>query len=345
VRVQTYIDDTVFYGLTEQTVRSVQDRYVGCVSAAGLLVRPSKCVPPTCDGLECIGLEVDGRAHTVGLSSSKLDALIRDTLSAVRSRRVSGHALSRLVGRWSWAFLACRSAFAAFSAVYRFIECAGHALFTLWPSAARELRAAVGLAPVLFSTMCMPLCNRVIATDASSHGQGVCTALSSADEVHSLIAQTSEPWLFVPAVEPGFVITGEQSDLMTPFGTWNWGGPASVAPAFSPCLRDFVAAGRWRTEVSAPWRRPEHINALEMRAVHTAVRWVVSRPGSFGARVLLLTDSTAVLGALLKGRTSSRTLLARTRQVAAVTLAAGVRLSVRWVPSEANPADGPSRGL
>ncbi len=96
VRVQTYIDDTVFYGLSEPKVRAAQDAYARCVSAAGLIIRTSKCVPPTCDDLECIGLEVDGRAHTVCLSPPKLDALICDTLALAGSKSpVSGLTVSR----------------------------------------------------------------------------------------------------------------------------------------------------------------------------------------------------------------------------------------------------------
>jgi hypothetical protein len=62
-----------------------------------------------------------------------------------------------------------------------------------------------------------------------------------------------------------------------------------------------------------------------------------------GKRVLVLSDSQVVIGAVTKGRSSSPQLLRRLRTVSALVLAGGIRLSVRWVPSEFNPADGPSR--
>ncbi len=80
--------------------------------------------------------------------------------------------LARLVGRWTWACLACRPALAVFSAVYRFIECAGSKRFVLWRSATRELRVLMGLAPLLFSCTSAPWFDRVVATDASSAGGG-----------------------------------------------------------------------------------------------------------------------------------------------------------------------------
>ncbi len=346
VRVQTYIDDTVFYGLDSAAVRAAQDDYIRCVSDAGLLIRASKCIAPTCDGIECVGLEVHGRHHTVGLSATKLNSLIRDTSALLRSSAtVTGHSVSRLVGRWSWAFLACRPAFAAFSAVYRFVECAGYARFTLWPSAARELRTAIGLAPALFSSLCMPVCPTALATDASSEGLGVCSTVAHPQALAALVAATSEPWLFTPASQPGMQPTGVVIDHSTPLLQWHAGGPARVRPAFEDCMQDFVRSSAWLTRVSARWRRPEHINALEMRAVHTSLRWLRFHTSAIGRRVLLLTDSSAVLGALLKGRCSSRPLLTRLRAVTGVLLASGMRLAPRWVPSALNPADDPSRGI
>ena len=32
------------------------------------------------------------------------------------------------------------------------------------------------------------------------------------------------------------------------------------------------------------------------------------------------------------------------RKIGAITLATGVRLTLRWIPTDMNPADGPSRG-
>ncbi len=125
--------------------------------------------------------------------------------------------------------------------------------------------------------------------------------------------------------------------------TWRAGGPAQVVPAFRQCLEALVRGCAWGVEISAHWRRPEHINVLEMRAVHAAVRWALACAGASQTRLVLLTDSSAVLGALLKGRSSSRALLARARALSGLLLASGARLVPRWVPSALNPADAPSR--
>ena len=61
-------------------------------------------------------------------------------------------------------------------------------------------------------------------------------------------------------------------------------------------------------------------------------------------RYLVFTDSLVCLGARGKGRSSSPPLLRLCRRLAAIRVACGIRIALRWVPSGWNVADGPSRG-
>jgi hypothetical protein len=119
IRHQIYIDDLILIGTDEHALRSAQTEYVDAVQAVGLVVKPSKVVAPSELGVECLGLEVDGTNHTVGVSATKLERLRSDTRRMLESGSCSGDDLSHIVGRWTWAALACRSAFSVFSAVYR----------------------------------------------------------------------------------------------------------------------------------------------------------------------------------------------------------------------------------
>lgn len=116
---------------------------------------------------------------------------------------------------------------------------------------------------------------------------------------------------------------------------------ASTAERPLDCFRE----QRWRTIISSAWEQPEHINVLELRAVGSALRWVLSRPSSVESRLLVLCDSQVVVGAVNKGRSSSQDLLRCLRGVGALVLASGVQLAVRWIQSADNPADEPSRGI
>lgn len=101
----------------------------------------------------------------------------------------------------------------------------------------------------------------------------------------------------------------------------------------------------WAVALSGTWAEPgaEHINALEIRTAGYGVGWALRNICSFDGRFVLLTDSSVALGVLTKGRTSSFPLLRCVRRVNALLLATGVRPLVRYVESEANPADLPSR--
>jgi hypothetical protein len=99
----------------------------------------------------------------------------------------------------------------------------------------------------------------------------------------------------------------------------------------------------WQVVLAARWRALEHINSYELRSSSTAIRWLLSHPGTTGTRVMLLSDSQVAVGCMAKGRTSSHVLLRRMRSIASHVLASGINMYCRWIPSELNPADEPSR--
>lgn len=121
-------------------------------------------------------------------------------------------------------------------------------------------------------------------------------------------------------------------------------------------------AARWRVAISGQWTRTptqnppgdreataeagrcaEHINVLELRTAGYGLNHALRCGMPLGARCLLLTDSTVALHTLTKGRSSAAPLLRVMRGVAARLLATGVRPIYRFVESERNPADLPSR--
>ena len=102
---------------------------------------------------------------------------------------------------------------------------------------------------------------------------------------------------------------------------------------------------RWRLLFRGKWQVQEHNNILEARGILAMLRHLSRNRGAWHTRVLILTDSMVSLGSLGKGRSSAEGLLRVCRSCAAVELALGIRIYLRYVPSELNMADGPSRGL
>jgi hypothetical protein len=326
-----YIDDLIALSHSRSQVDDAIDAYLPVAESNGTPAKPSKVVRATTDPVDALGLEIDGVEHTVGLSVPKLQQLCHDTMLLLQRGSCTGRDMEVLVGRWVWASLVRRPVLSVFSAVFRFQQAADGRLFEIWPSVRRELLTAVGLAPLLVAFLDDPFFDRVLACDASSTGLGVTATRADAlaEPVTTIALQLPAKPAFeqVPSAHSG---NGEPPDR------------APHRPASLPAPLD--DGNIWQTLVSTAWRRPgDHINVLELRAVHTAVRWVISSPASISTRLLLLSDSSVCVFSLLKGRSSSLQLLPRLRTIAALLLAAGLSLVPRWVPTDLNPADGPSR--
>ena len=307
------IDDLFGFGTDPSSLSALRDSYKFRCPSAGLLVKPSKDVEPTLELTEVAGLEVDGVAKVVRLTARKMRRLVSFTAFVLERGQASGYEMSVLVGHWIWAALVRRPSFAVFGSVYVFIQKAGFKTFQLWPSVRRELRCVMGLAPLLFASWRAPFFDRVVATDASTGGLGVTATLASTRECLELAAQVG-------------ILPDDSS----------WDAPVPVG---------FANVHRWVTIASSRWRFDgEHINVLELRALLTGLRWVLSFPSSAGCRVVMLMDSAVVVGAVSKGRSSSYSLLVLLRRLSALCLAGGLIICPVWIPSESNPADGPSRG-
>ena len=101
---------------------------------------------------------------------------------------------------------------------------------------------------------------------------------------------------------------------------------------------------RWRDVVGWHWTgEAEHINALEMRAVKTALVWRIKELQEYGTRCLHLVDSLVVLHALSRGRSSSRKLRRTLAKISALLLASGLHVAWGYIDTKQNPADKPSR--
>ena len=101
---------------------------------------------------------------------------------------------------------------------------------------------------------------------------------------------------------------------------------------------------RWRDVVGWRWKgEAEHINALELRAVKTALVWRIKELQESDAKFLHLVDSLVVLHALSRGRSSSRKLRRTLAKISALMLASGLHGAWGYIDTKQNPADKPSR--
>jgi hypothetical protein len=340
-----YIDDL---GLVQKRRADVLDALLSDAAAeyaaAGLPGKPAKIVWAS-QVMVLLGTELDGDRLQVGVPVQRLCLLVAATRELLTVGHCSGRTLARLLGHWTWAVLVRRPLLSIFSSVYRFIEVAGHRDFNLWPSVRAELEVMVGLAPLCFSSIRDGWWDRVVAVDSSSQGLGVVAArvppsvvraeaaLASASGEHTTLSRYST--MRAEAVRAG--IAGADDGLSSDVAVTSRRMPPPSQ------VSDRLLQADWRVIVSSRWHHEEHINMLEMRAALVGLRWAVSHPSCMSTRLLLLSDSRVAVGALAKGRSSSRRLLSLCRKFAVVSLSAGVVVYHRWIRSADNPADEPSR--
>ena len=115
-------------------------------------------------------------------------------------------------------------------------------------------------------------------------------------------------------------------------------------PGFLP--RSSIDPGwwHWRRVFGAPWKdATEHINALELRALMAAVQWRLRVPANVHSKGLHISDSYVVLGAVSRGRSSSRRLRNLVAKLNSLMLAASFTGIWAYVRTDRNPADEPSR--
>lgn len=176
MRHAVYVDDMLQFGLVEDELTLAQRQYINAAEREQLPVKASKVTAPSATGVECLGFNVNGTLHTVGVTADKLHQLCIDTEHLIKRRRCTGRQLAEIVGKWTWAMLARRPALSVFNSCYRFIRVADRLLFNIWISVAVELRTAIGMAPLLHTNIAAPFFDRAMAVDASLAGQGVCVA-------------------------------------------------------------------------------------------------------------------------------------------------------------------------
>jgi hypothetical protein len=357
IRHGAFIDDLFIFGTDERAAVAVIVRVVSHLCRVGLWVKQSKLHWPSCAPVDVIGVQFDGRSWSWGVAPAKLWELVADTHALLDFGFAAGSTLRQLLGSWIWACLPCRPALSVLNAAFRFVECANGRPFEIWHQVRRELSTLCALAPLLRVNLAAPWFGRVLASDASSWGQGVTVSREPSPAAQQQCARFAG-W------QPTDFVDFDKFVEFDKFSAPSPSPPRRASSASAVALPDSVPLGNvpaplpmppttpaaelaglhgWASIVSHEWRRHEHINVLELRALRTAVQWAISNRFSCRRRLLALSDSSVVVGAASKGRSSSSPLNRRLRSLAALLLASGIQLSVCWLPSGSNPADRPSR--
>lgn len=245
-----------------------------------------------------------------------------------------------------------RAGMSVFRRLYDMVEQGGEARY-LTDIEREECWNFIGIIPMLFADLRKPWSTTVVSTDASPEGYGMCESTLTAKEVRSM-GQWNERWRFrrLPAAEwaprrraLARDVFGDVRTVIGDANTWDECQQYSHNDAFPEIPPRFLSPSRWKTVGLGKWgNTQEHITLKEGRALVLALRRLSRTSRHRGKRHLVFLDNIALAFAVRKGRAHTYDMLRVMQQVGSISLAANLGLSVRWVPSEYNPADGPSRG-
>ena len=233
--------------------------------------------------------------------------------------------VERLVGRITSRMLLLRLMLSVFDAVYAFARKVGDRHARLWPAVAAELEHACALLPLMRADVCRRTAPVLVQCDACNTGDAVVYSdhiplaelRREALRPRTRIRDASDEWSVQQALACGFA--------------------APIDPEL------YKVAVRYQYPPGSA-SRARHINAKELGVIEKAARWATRRPELRGRRLVVQTDSAVAAGVVRKGRSSRRGLKGTARRLAAVCIAERLDLVVRWVPTDRNMADRPSRG-
>ena len=343
-----YADNNNHIGIDRDRVQEEQDTMQRGLHEKGLDTHDI-CESSTL--AESLGVRIHGITGQVQPTAAR-DWRLDRALKALEMRPVvTGEQLQVIVGHMTVRALIHRGLMGIMRYVYIFIEQSYEKKQRLWRSVAREISMFRRLMPLAIASMKSPWDHSMICTDACLTGYAVMESNHSS-AISAEVGVHDERWRFkrqggkdvaprLRALDTSRVF--EDVRTVKPevdgevFGEWE------VDPSFPDVPFEYMNEEHWHLlwNTRIHFREPVHL--IEARSVLGAMKHRCRDHRRHGKRLVVLNDNMSVILALQKGRCSSYPLLRLIRRVWAHSLASGIRLHPRRVPSERNVADKDSR--
>lgn len=342
-----YADNLNVVGVDKQEVQEIKARIVRHLQSLGFRIHEEQDALPHAESL---GFFLDGKTGKVFPKPAKVKKVqvVLDWLA--KSPRVSGKMIERAIGHCIHFCMLRRELLSVFRAVYDFKITHYSRRVRLWNTAAHECACMSALLDVCFADLRRPWCNEVSASDASLSGTASCAAVWPIDEV-TAAGRQRELWRFraegsaskardhVRAVDPFNDIDSVKPiiDDNNPFDNFR------LNLDFNEIPRHLLHEDGWVTWFASQMKHPEHITLLEGRGIVQAMRHKARSLKFFHCRHLHLNDNLGMVLSFDRGRAKDKALLFQCRRSAALSVAMDCEFHFRWIPSELNVADSPSR--
>ena len=341
-----YVDNFSAVSLDPEAARSAVARTKAVLESHGIgcheLEGPDRIATST-------GLEFDGPRGQIRVSRKRVWRLRLGIEFALRLKKITGKEIESIVGHYTWCTLVRCPGLAVPHACYSFLRSAGSVPTGPWPSVLCELRWMVAVLPLLISETWLPWSGQLYASDAAPSGYGVCVKRVE-PRLAAHIGRVVEKWRFraEDSVQARAHTMGVDVLVLNPVDMTRLPDQGPLLNENGEQLLEEVPlglmAGGWQTVLMVQWQREENTLRTEGRACLMAARHALRSVDRLCCRHLLISDNLALVLAFGKGRATSSNIINTCRVLAAFSFFTGSHFSVRWVPSEANPADAPSRG-
>jgi hypothetical protein len=290
----------------------------------GIESHPSKAADLVSDA-KTLGINFREGTHLLS-RAEKVWTLFEAICDLSEGLEASPHELEVLNGHLQWQNLLNRPLYSCLHSVHDFIhQLPTSATRPLPDDVIGELFLNVCLFPFWSSDLRRPWWPILPATDASpSFGFGLCTTPCSPSLSRAIASAAASPDCVIR-------LKLEDHDPVEKFQL----GTELRLPYTQ---RDFKPVFAIKAATTS------HSGAMEMEGVKLGLLRVCRTARFHSHRGSFLVDAKGVGFALQKGRTSAPTLRWGATAVAAISLAADLKLSFPYLPSESNPADFPSRG-
>ena len=347
-----YVDNLGVLSVNHDTVETALREVEDVFGSHKLILHPGLVSSGTTKALGC-ALRGDLLASRV--TSDRYHKLRQAIQGVLERKRVSGRILEVLVGHATFVALMNRHVLSVFNTVYRYINAHYHKPAPLWTTVREELSVFRGLMIFLHADWARPWNTYVTATDSSLEGFGVVSSHWQQHEVASA-GRNLERARFRKlgshsARASALTAAGFVHDEATDQWKAGWLDSPSylehtgwaLAQEFKEIPGYLLQADRWTPRLWGKWQHSAGILELEARALVKGLKRIAMSTFGHDVRQLLLTDNMSVCLAFDRSRARSFSLLVQIRKFAAYCLARNIYCVVRWVPSELNSADKPSR--
>ena len=351
-RHYVYVDNLGIVSPHRGVVQSALQELDSHFGGKGLLLHPGEVHS---EETKALGAILDGKTLCSRICPERYHKVRQSIRGLLQKPQVTGQMVEVVLGHATFCALNNRMLMSIFHSCYKFIRAHYFEPVAMWDAVRREFTAFSGLMIFLRADWWRPWNSLVCCSDASTTGYGVCTSHWRLEDVRK-VGRQKERSRFKrcdnhPARESALTSAGFIRDELT--GAWKAGNLSTedylnlsgwkLDQSFEEVPARLLRKQLWQPKLWGKWRFNEGIIILEARAAVKAMKRIaMSRYGS-QTRQLFLLDNMSLTLALERSRSRQYGLLRQVRVFNAYCIARGIQPSFRWIPSELNSSDEPSR--